>query len=108
MDGPVLRPMTTLCPECGVTQATPKPDTQVVSDTEMLTEAERDLVQKLGSCWVDYSAIVGRGPSRAADCNEFVARIHDLQHAVMSQAAARAYPTEFRLLGESFHAEETA
>jgi hypothetical protein len=43
--------------------------------------------------------IVGDGPSRAADLRELVAHVHAIQQAVMSQAAARAHPDRFRLLG---------
>jgi hypothetical protein len=68
----------------------------------LLTPAEHHLIKLLGECWTRYSRIVGDGPTRAADSNEFVTKIHDLQHAVMAQAAARAYPDEYRLVGESF------
>ena len=45
--------------------------------------------------------VIGNGPTRAADVGEFVRHIHAIQHMIMAQAAARAYPAEFRLLGES-------
>jgi len=35
------------------------------------------------------------------DWDEAAALIHNIQHLVMAQAAARAYPTTFRLLGHS-------
>lgn len=44
-------------------------------------------------------AIVGDGPTRTADMNEFIVLIHGIQRGIMSQAAARAYPDRFRLLG---------
>lgn len=43
--------------------------------------------------------IIGRGPTRAADINEFVMHIHCVQQTILSQAAGRAYPDRFRLLG---------
>lgn len=45
--------------------------------------------------------IIGGGPTRAGDVNEAVGHIHSLQHLVMAQAAARAHPDRFRLLGGS-------
>lgn len=50
--------------------------------------------------------IVGRSPSRAGDIGEFTIHIHGIQQAVMSQAAARAYPERFRLLGETLKATD--
>jgi hypothetical protein len=32
--------------------------------------------------------------------NEIIHHIHIIQHAIMAQAAARAYPERLRLLGE--------
>lgn len=47
-----------------------------------------------------FACIVGHGPTRDHDLNEFAAHIHSIQHTIMSQAAARAHPDRFRLLGE--------
>lgn len=44
--------------------------------------------------------VVGEGPTRMQDLTEMVDKIHQIQHTVMAQAAARAYPGTFRLLGE--------
>ncbi len=44
--------------------------------------------------------VIGRGPTREADVREFVAHIHVIQQAILSQAAGRAYPRIFRTLGE--------
>ena len=43
--------------------------------------------------------VIGRGPSRAGDVAELAASIHHIQQQILSQAAARAYPHRFRLLG---------
>ena len=43
--------------------------------------------------------IIGNSPSRQPDVDEFVFHIHAIQKMLMGQAAARAYPTPFRLLG---------
>lgn len=44
--------------------------------------------------------IVGDGPMRDYDMNELALHIHALQRDIMKQAAARAYPSKFRLLGQ--------
>lgn len=72
----------------------------MVGGMELLTDAEHELVTKLGECFDAYTSIVGPGGTRSADLSEFAARIHDLQHAVLAQAAARAYPDRYRLAGE--------
>jgi len=48
--------------------------------------------------------VVGNGRSRLGDLGEIAGHIHGIQHAVMSQAAARAYPDRYRLLGEHLEA----
>jgi len=55
-----------------------------------------DLTAQLANA---FGRIVGDGRTRQADLHEAVQHIHALQHAIMSQAAARAYPERFRLLG---------
>lgn len=66
---------------------------------ELLTDAEHLLIKQLGECATVYFDVVGTGRTATADINEFVHKIHDLQHAVMAQAAARAYPDLYRLAG---------
>lgn len=46
-----------------------------------------------------YAQIVGDGPSRDGDMAEFVAHLHPIQNAIMSQLAHRIYPQFFRGLG---------
>ena len=43
--------------------------------------------------------VIGCGASRAGDVAELAASIHHIQQQILSQAAARAYPDRFRLLG---------
>lgn len=45
------------------------------------------------------SEIMGDGRPRAGDLHEVVFHIHGIQRMVLSQAAARAYPDRYRLLG---------
>lgn len=65
-----------------------------------LTEAEHRVVALLAEAYTLYAQeVVAVGPTRSHDLGEFGARTHDLQHAVMAQAAARAYPDLYRLAG---------
>lgn len=69
-------------------------------DPGLLTPAEHELIDLLGQCASSYLAVVGSHVgNRFQDNVEFVAHIHDLQARVMAQAAARAYPSRYRLAG---------
>lgn len=68
--------------------------------TELLTPQEHKAIDDAGKLWNDLSAIVGNGVTRQADLGEFYLSIHAIQRGVMKQAAARAYPDRYRLLGE--------
>lgn len=74
----------------------------------LLTPLERKVVRDLGLIWNDLCNVVGPDRTRDADLNELVVHVHALQQAVMSQAAARAYPGEFRALGETLHPRKDA
>lgn len=74
----------------------------------LLTEEEHRAVQLSGELWGVLCRIVGDGRTRDADLGEAIVHIHALQHAVMSQAAARAYPDRYRLLGETLVATSEA
>lgn len=68
--------------------------------SEALTPPEKycmDLTTRLMNLFV--SEVVLDGPSRDQDIAEFAVHIHSIQKTFMAQAAARAYPTEYRLLG---------
>lgn len=72
------------------------------AEPELLTHNEKRVADLLAQAYNLYSTqVVGDGPSRQYDLMEFAAHIHDLQHAVMAQAAARAYPELYRLAGET-------
>ena len=67
---------------------------------EMLTEYElKALALTTELVGLVCGSVIGRGASREGDIAEFVGYIHAIQHMVASQAAARAYPDLFRLLG---------
>jgi len=75
--------------------------------SELLTEAEHDLIKLLGACASLFSTnVVGDGPTRAHDVDEFCSRVHDLQARVMAQAAGRAYPDRYRLAGGTLRQKE--
>lgn len=74
---------------------------EAAAERELLTDAEQramdltaDLMKLLSS------KIISSGPTRSQDLNEAALRIHAIQHMIMSQAAARAYPDTYRLLGD--------
>ena len=44
--------------------------------------------------------IIGDGPAAAGDWAEAAAAVHVVQRMIAGQAAARAYPARYRLLGQ--------
>lgn len=66
----------------------------------LLTPNEHLVVTKLGECFHLFSEIVSNGETRDADMTEICSQIHVLQHKAMSQAAGRAFPGKYRLLGK--------
>lgn len=66
-----------------------------------LTDQEHAAISACADAWNAIVPIVGDGPTREQDLNEIAAHIHALQHFVMAQAAARAYPDLYRLAGET-------
>lgn len=67
----------------------------------LLTEAEHRAIRQAGDLWNTLVEIVNAGGANTADedCRELVVHVHAIQHAVMAQAAARAYPDTYRPLG---------
>lgn len=65
----------------------------------LLTEEELEALRLSGKLAERMRRIIGDGPTASHDWSEIAQCIHALQHAIMAQAAARAYPNEFRLLG---------
>lgn len=66
---------------------------------DLLTEAELACLETTGKLANQLGGVIGQGPSAPGDLAEAVAHLHAIQRAVMAQAAARAYPERFRLLG---------
>lgn len=67
--------------------------------TDLLTQAEHNAVTTAALLANQLAEIVGDGPSRAGDLAEAVHHIHAVQRMILAQAAARAYPERYRLLG---------
>jgi DNA-binding transcriptional regulator YhcF (GntR family) len=67
----------------------------------LLTADERHAVEQAGLLYTFIAErIVTGGATRKGDLAELRGAVHVIQRAVLAQAAARAYPAEFRLLGE--------
>ena len=67
--------------------------------TGLLTDVELAAVDLTGQLARLVRQIIGDGPNAAADCTEAAHRIHAVQDLILAQAAARAYPERYRLLG---------
>lgn len=65
----------------------------------VLTVAEVACVKQCGALAGMLASIVGHGASRDGDMRELIGHVHAIQQAVLSNAAGRAYPEQFRLLG---------
>jgi len=86
-----------------------KPVRLVPEHAATLTPAEHrvmDLTAELVN--LICGEVIGNGPSRGGDVREFVGHIHGIQRMVLAQAAARAYPGRYRLLGGTVAAQDTA
>lgn len=68
---------------------------------DLLTDKEREAIRMAGALWGLLCEIVADADPmlRLGDLQELITPIHQIQRYVMGQAAARAYPAEFRLLG---------
>lgn len=67
-----------------------------------LTEHERIAVRLAGQLSTYIAEkVCGHGPARDQDIAELEAAVHVIQRMVLAQAAARAYPDQLRLLGET-------
>ena len=69
------------------------------ADDAKLSELEFKAMQKSADLAVLMRKIIGEGPNAYYDWLEATVHIHAIQNMILSQAAARSYPTQFRLLG---------
>lgn len=68
----------------------------------LMTPAEHRVVELLGEATSLFCAeVVGDGPTRSHDVNEWCGRIHDLQGRVLMAAAGRAFPELYRQQGQT-------
>lgn len=66
-----------------------------------LTQDEHKVIELAGEIYnIMVTDIIGFDASRSGDIEELAFHVHAIQRMVGSQAAARAYPSKFRLLGE--------
>lgn len=68
---------------------------------ELLTMAEHRAMVLTSELWQALGIVVGCGSSRQADLDELASHLHAIQTAVLAQAAGRAFPDLYRLLGEA-------
>lgn len=68
-----------------------------------LTDDEHKAVSLAGQLYnlISQKVILG-GSNHEGDVRELCAKIHDIQNMVLAQAAARAHPDLYRLMGASF------
>lgn len=69
------------------------------NEPDLLTPDEHRAVAMAAELWGQLRVITADGPAREGDLSELVFHIHAIQRAVLKQAAARAYPDLYRLLG---------
>lgn len=80
---------------------------QVTTDQDTvypLTVLELHVLDQLGQVAYNLHKIINEGNDagcRANDWNEVAIHIHNLQHMVMAQAAARCYPDLMRKMGST-------
>jgi hypothetical protein len=67
--------------------------------TELLTAAEHQAMQLTAELVSALKACILDGPTRDQDLRELIDHIHPIQNAILANAAGRAYPDQYRLLG---------
>lgn len=67
----------------------------------LLTPAEHAAMDLTAQLWNALCGLVGNGSPRDGDLRELADAIHTIQGRILSQAAGRAYPGRYRLLGQS-------
>lgn len=67
--------------------------------SDLLTPTELEAMDASARLANLLRLVIGDGPQASNDWAEAAQHIHCIQNMVMAQAAARAYPERFRLLG---------
>lgn len=71
-----------------------------MTDKDFLTLAERRALDISGELADAFKQVIGHGETSKEDFAEVVLHIHALQNMLLAQAAGRAYPEKYRLMGE--------
>jgi hypothetical protein len=69
--------------------------------TDLLTVDERAALDTTVALVNQFSSLLGDEASAPGDYREFVHHVHAIQNMILAQAAARAYPDRYRLMGET-------
>lgn len=76
------------------------PSPVLTEPTIGLTEAEHKAMGLTAELWnLLVQEVIDRKGTVRQDSAEIALHIHNIQHAILAQAAARAYPEQYRLLG---------
>lgn len=74
---------------------------------ELLTKREKRLVDELGGWFIELCGLINENGDlesvMSADKQEAATHVHALQNMILAQAAARAYPRRYRLIGRRVH-----
>lgn len=70
------------------------------SAAELLTEDEHAAMDLTAQLVNQVVRLMGYSNARNGDINELCMHIHGIQNMILAQAAARAYPDRYRLLGK--------
>lgn len=72
-----------------------------MGNKEILTDAEKKVIDHLADAWnLFVREVIFDGDTALEDQTEFMQHIHALQNMMLSQAARRYYPQQYRLLGD--------
>lgn len=66
---------------------------------ETMTPQEHDAVERAARLFDAVSSLIGDAATASGDRQELAIHIHAIQNMVLAQAAARAYPEKYRLMG---------
>ena len=77
-----------------------------MNDPKLLTENEHEAVELSAQLYNLIKKIIGDGSDSKDDIQEMELYIHLIQNMILSQAAARAYPKMYRLLGRSMTSDK--
>jgi len=76
----------------------------LVDPDDLLTDDEKEALDLTGKLANKLGVIIRKGGSEVVaeqDWAEAAVFIHQIQHMIMAQACARAFPGEYRLLGRT-------